>query len=63
MITLLIAFTIWFLVSLRRVWIRTGGDWQRFDPFDGPFIDYLGVVLGGAFVFAVGVMACIMYLP
>ena len=56
MITLYFLFTAWFIISIYKVY-KKSGSWEKWDPFDAPFIYYAGVTISGF------IWLCIKYLP
>jgi|LakMenE18May11ns_1017448.scaffolds.fasta_scaffold8063928_1 hypothetical protein len=61
MITLAILMNIWFIVSVIRIKRKQVG--KSFNPYDGTFPEYLGLILGGAVFIITIIVLSIAYLP
>jgi hypothetical protein len=64
MITLLIIFIIWFIISYYNLnKIRKLEDEKNINPFDGSFLNYMGFILGAFVILALIVIISFKYLP
>ena len=62
MITLTSVSFIWFIISIYRIY-KKSGSWENWDPFEGAIIDYMGVLIGGWVSLIFTIWICIKYLP
>jgi hypothetical protein len=62
MITLSTIFIIWFVISVYRIY-KKSGSWEEWNPFETTAFDYIGVVIGGAMLAAVLLIVIITFLP
>ena len=62
MITLLIIFFVWFIVSVYRIY-KKSGSWKEFNVTQSTVIEYLGFILGVYAVVGLFVITCVKYLP
>jgi hypothetical protein len=62
MTTLIAIFIIWFVISTVRIY-KKSGSWKNWNPFEGSFLDYLGIIVGGIIVTITTLYLTIIYLP
>jgi hypothetical protein len=63
MITIFILFTIWGIISYLRIKKICKQKGEEFNPFEGSFIDYLGLLIGSAIFIISIVTFSVRYLP
>jgi hypothetical protein len=62
MITLTTVSFIWLIISIYRIY-KQSGSWEKWDPFEGTIVDYMGVLIGGGSSLIFAIWFCIKYLP
>jgi hypothetical protein len=62
MITLSTILIIWFIISIYRIYKKTGS-WREWNPYEATAFDYIGVLIGGAMLLVVLFIVIITFLP
>lgn len=59
MITFITLYTVWVIISFYRVYVKSKEQGLPFNPFNGNFIEYLGVVSGTGALIVLGLVLVI----
>lgn len=63
MITLTILLILYFIWSIRKIYIDSERDWKEFNPYNSNILAFLGLIVGGSVLLVGVIFLCIFKLP